>query len=394
MRSSDCRTAVFLIFCCSTISAADPGQYEIARPGYHYQFPRDHFNHAAYKTEWWYYTGNLSAKDGRRFGFELTFFRQALDRQKERRDAKPGVWDIPDVYFAHFTVSDLDGKRFFQAERLNRPGAGIAGADLAQARVWNGNWQAQWQLDSSHPGGFHAQTLQAIAEKFSIRLSLSSDKPPVIHGVNGISQKAEGAGHASHYISLTRLRTSGVIEIEGQRFEVGGLAWMDHEFFTNQLAADQAGWDWFSLQLDDGSELMLYRMRQKDGTAGRWSHGTFIEARRDARIEVRGDASTDARGAARGLSASEFQLSPGPSWTSPRTGARYPVAWRISVPALRLELTLNTRLESQELTSTSDISPSYWEGAIEVTGTRAGRPIAGRGYLEMTGYAKPLQLSQ
>lgn len=376
MRSKP-RLAAILLLLCGAIVAAGPGRYEIARPGYHYQFPRDHFNHAAYKTEWWYYTGNLAAKDGRRFGFELTFFRQAL-----RRDGKPGVWEFPDVYLAHFTVSDLDGQRFFQTERLNRPGPGIAGVDLKQARVWNGNWQAQWQLDASQPGGFRAQTLQAIADKFSIRLSLSSEKPPVIHGVNGISKKAEGAGQASHYISLTRLRTTGSIEIEGQGFDVTGSSWMDHEFFTNQLAADQAGWDWFSLQFDDGSELMLYRLRQKDGTAGRWSHGTFIEARSAARI--------DARGATRALSAGEFQLVPGENWTSPRTGTRYPVAWRIAVPALHLDLTLKTRLESQELTSTSDISPSYWEGATEVTGTRAGKPIAGRGYLEMTGYAKPL----
>ncbi len=367
------RMATIALLLCATFSGAEPGQFQIARPGYRFQFPRDHFNHAAFKTEWWYYTGNLAAQDGRRFGFELTFFRQAL-----RRDSKPGAWEVPDVYLAHFTVSDLDGKHFYQSERLNRPGPGIAGADLAQARVWNGNWQAQWQLDPSQPGGFRAQTLQAIAENYSIRLSLVSDKAPVIHGVNGISQKAEGAGHASHYISLTRLRTAGSIEIEGQRFEVSGLSWMDHEFFTNSLAPDQAGWDWFSLQFDDGSELMLYRMRQKDGTAGRWSHGTFI----------------DARGGARALSAGEFQLVPGANWSSPRTGARYPLAWRIAAPSLRLNLSLTTRLESQELTSDSDISPSYWEGAIVVAGTRAGKPIAGRGYLEMTGYAKPLQLGR
>ncbi len=376
MRSSQCLATVVLLLC-ATVSGAEPEQFQIAKPGYRFQFPRDHFNHAAFKTEWWYYTGNLATSDGRRFGFELTFFRQALGR-----NGRPGVWEVPDVYLAHFTVSDLDGRRFYQRERLNRPGPGIAGADLAAdgnyARVWNGNWQSQWQLDPSQHGGFRSQTLQGIADKFSIRLSLVSDKPPVIHGVNGISQKAEGAGHASHYISLTRMRTTGSIEIEGKRFEVSGLSWMDHEFFTNSLAADQAGWDWFSLQLDDGSELMLYRMRQKDGAAGRWSHGTLVNS----------------NGGTRALPSPEFQLSPGATWTSPRTGARYPVAWRIAVPSLRLDLSLTTRLDSQELSSSSDISPSYWEGAIEVTGTRAGKPIAGRGYLEMTGYSKPLELGR
>jgi predicted secreted hydrolase len=367
------RSMGILLLLATVNHAADPAQYQVAKPGYHYQFPRDHFNHPAFKTEWWYYTGNLATKDGRHFGFELTFFRQAI-----RRDSKPGVWAVPDVYLAHFTVSDLAGHRFLQTERLNRPGDGLAGADLAQARVWNGNWQAQWQLGPGQPGGFRAQTLQAIAEKFSVRLRLTSEKPPVLHGTNGVSQKAEGAGHASHYISLTRLQTSGSLEIGGQRFEVAGLSWMDHEFFTNQLAADQAGWDWFSLQLEDGSELMLYRLRQKDGTASRWSHGTFV----------------DAQGRSRGLSASEFQLTPGATWTSLHTGARYPVIWRIAVPVLSLDLSLQTRLEPQELTSGSELSPSYWEGAIEVAGTHRGKPIAGRGYLEMTGYDKPLDLDR
>ena len=374
MRSSArqaARLSCSLALVCGVAGAADPAQYELARPGYRYQFPRDHFNHPAFQTEWWYYTGNLTAPDGRRFGYELTFFRQAI-----QRGGKPGVWEVPDVYLAHFTVSDLNAGRFHQAERLNRPGPGLAGADLKQARVWNGNWQAQWQFDPSTPGGFRAQALQAITEKFSIRLSLTSDKPPVVHGTNGVSQKADGEGHASHYVSLTRLKTSGSIDIEGRRFDVAGLTWMDHEFFTNQLAADQAGWDWFSLQLDDGSELMLYRLRQKDGNAGRWSHGSFV----------------DAHGTVRALDATEFQLTPGATWASQRTGAHYPVAWRIAVPGLGLNLSLLTRLEAQEVTGGGDISPSYWEGAVEVTGTRGGKPSAGRGYLEMTGYAKPLQL--
>ena len=367
------RVTAIVLLMAGAMSGSDPSTYEIAKPGYHYQFPRDYFDHGAFQTEWWYYTGNLASPDGRRFGFELTFFRQG-----QERPGRPGVWELPDVYLAHFAVSDLDGGRFFQTERLNRPGPGIAGADSAQARVWNGNWQAQWQLDAAKPGGFAVQTLQAIANKFSIRLSLSSERAPVIHGLNGVSQKADGAGHASHYVSLTRLKTSGSIEVEGQRFAVSGLSWMDHEFFTSQLAADQAGWDWFSIQLDDGSDLMLYRLRQKDGSAGRWSHGTLI----------------DAHGAARALSASDFQLTPGASWKSPRTGARYPVSWSLAVPSLQLELVSKTRLDSQELISASDVSPSYWEGAIEVAGTRQGRPIVGRGYLEMTGYAQPLDLNR
>jgi predicted secreted hydrolase len=376
MRNNAVRPLIFLLLAAVLCGAADPVQYQLAKPGYRYQFPRDHFNHPSFKTEWWYYTGNLATKDGRRFGYELTFFRQAIRR--DGAAAHAGVWEVPDVYLAHFTVSDLAGQRFFQSERLNRPGAGLAGADLSQARVWNGNWQSQWRLDPAQPAGFRAQTLQAFAAKIAIRLNLTSEKPPVVHGENGVSQKADGAGHASHYVSLTRLQTSGSLEIEGRSFEVAGLSWMDHEFFTNQLAVDQAGWDWFSLQFDDGSELMLYRLRQKDGQASRWSHGTYV----------------DAHGASRALSSAEFQLSPGNTWTSPGTGAHYPIAWQIEAPALKLNLSLRTRLASQELTSRSDVSPSYWEGAIEVTGTRGGKPVTGRGYLEMTGYQKALELNR
>ena len=184
------------------LNAADP--YRVAVPGYRYEFPRDHFNHPDFQTEWWYYTGNLRTADGRRFGFELTFFRAAVDRRLE----PAAVWDVRDVWMAHLALSDIDGNRFLHTERLNRSGAGIAGADLAQSRVWNGNWQTKWNGNS--------QPLTAVDEKFSFELTLKTDKPPVIHGKTGVSQKAEGLGNASHYISFTRLFSSGTIVLEGK----------------------------------------------------------------------------------------------------------------------------------------------------------------------------------
>ena len=217
--------------------------FQPALPGYKYEFPRDCFNHPEYRTEWWYYTGNVHTTQGRRFGFELTFFRQGIDR-----DRKAGnVWDVRDVWLAHLALSDIDGKRFFHTERLNRSGPGLAGSDETQARVWNGNWQAGWSPD----GG---ERLQAVAEQFQFDLALRPLKAPVIHGVGGINQKSEGSGHASHYFSQTRLETHGELSIEGTVYTVDGLAWMDHEFFTEQMAANLSGWDWFSLQLDDRSE--------------------------------------------------------------------------------------------------------------------------------------------
>ena len=242
------------------------GQYRVALPGYRYEFPRDHFSHPDFQTEWWYYTGNLKSAEGHQFGFELTFFRQAVSRDPERIAA----WDVKDIYLAHLALSDLDGGKFYHAERTNRSGPGIAGASEAGRRIWNGNWQILW--DGSE------QKLQAIQEQFQLHLTLHSEKPPVIHGVNGVSQKAEGEGHASHYISLTRVTTSGSIELDGKKFEVSGTSWMDHEFFTHELSSGQIGWDWLSLQLADNTELMIFHIRRRDGSVDPHSAGTYVDA--------------------------------------------------------------------------------------------------------------------
>ena len=279
---------------------------------------------------------------------------------------------------AHLALSDIDGGHFFHTERLNRSGRGIAGADLERASVWNGNWQASWRLDPHAPGGVASQTLDAVADQFSFDLSLRSDKPPVIHGQNGVSQKAAGPGRASHYISFTRLLTSGTVTLDGQKFAVEGLSWMDHEFFTHQLEPNQSGWDWLSLQLDDGGDLMLFRLRRKDGTIDPYSAGTYI----------------DFRGHATPLTEADFSLTPGKTWSSPTTGGRYPIEWTIQVPSLQLELALSTRLPQQELTGNTRTAPPYWEGAIECSGTRNSRPMKAVGYLEMTGYTGAPPLSE
>ncbi len=367
-------SAALVVSLALQLCAATGEPFRVAAPGYRYAFPRDHFNHPEFQTEWWYYTGNLRTPEGRRFGFELTFFRQGVDRKA----TPPEVWEVRDLWLAHLALSDLDGGRFLHTERLNRSGAGIAGADQGQARVWNGNWQAQWNLDPHSPGGMASQQLQAVADTFEFELAMKTVKPPVIHGENGISQKSEGPGRASHYISFTRLLTTGVIVIEGRRFKVDGESWMDHEFFTHQLASNQSGWDWFSLQFTDGSEIMLFQLRRKDGAFDPFSAGTYV----------------DPEGRAIHLSARDFSLAPGKSWTSPNSGGRYPVEWSIRVPSLSLDASVATRLPQQELAGKARFAPTYWEGAIEVTATRKGQPLQGRGYLEMTGYAGPPPMAQ
>ena len=340
-------------------------QYRTALPGYRYEFPRDHFNHPDFQTEWWYYTGNLKSTDGRRFGFELTFFRQAVSRDP----AKTSAWEVQDLYLAHLALSDLDGGKFYHAERTNRSGPGIAAVNESLGRIWNGNWQIQWRGSD--------QELQAIDPRFQLHFALHPEKPPVIHGENGVSQKAEGLGRASHYISLTRLATSGVIELGNEKFAVGGISWMDHEFFTHQLEPSQTGWDWLSLQLEDHTEVMLFHIRRKDGSIDPYSAGTLV----------------DANGKTTHLRSADFTLQPsGEFWKSPLTGARYPIHWRVAIPKLSIELEAKTPLESQELTGKTKLAPNYWEGAIVLSGQRNSQSLNGAGYLEMTGYDRPVHL--
>ena len=320
--------------------------YREALPGYSYQFPRDHFEHEDFRTEWWYYTGNVSGPKGERFGFELVFFRQGDPQSDPRAGSNKSVWAVQDVYLAHAALTDGKGKRFSFDERINRAGPGVAGASFEQRRIWNGNWSVKWVAEK--------QTLDAVSDKFRFHLQLDPEKPFVIQGENGVSQKGQGAGQASHYISFPLLAVSG--NING--LPVTGRAWMDHEWFTEQLAPDQVGWDWFSIQLDNKTELMLFDLRHKDGSVDAHSSGTFV----------------DADGTAHHLRHEDFSLQP------LALNGKYPVAWRVRVPSLNIDITSKAVLADQELRAKQG-GPSYWEGAVDYTGTHTGV-----GYVEMTGY--------
>ena len=331
--------------------------FRMAAPGYRYEFPRDHFDHPDFRTEWWYYTGNVAARDGHRYGFELVFFREG-----ERRGpaANQSAWRVDDLYMAHLALTDIDGRRFRYARRLNRAGPGIAGASLEKARIWNGNWQAVWDRQSN------IQTLTAVASGIRLDLRLTPQKPAVIEGENGLSRKSGGAGKASYYISFPRLAVEGTVNGNS----VTGTAWMDHEWFSFQLDDWQQGWDWFSIQLDDRTEIMLLALRRTDGAIDPYSSGTFI----------------DSAGRATHLSRADFDLHPTGYWTSPKTGARYPTQWHIAVPSRHLSLECAAALPDQELVAEEAVGPNYWEGAVTYSGTTRGV-----GYLEMTGYDKPLR---
>ncbi len=350
------RTALSLLgFCCLLAAGVE---YRQALPGYRYQFPRDHFDHPDFRTEWWYYTGNVHARDGHRYGFELVFFRQGEHRGPADN---PSVWRIDDLYLAHLALTDIDGKRFLSSERLNRAGPGIAGISFDQGRIWNGNWESKWDIRSG------VQTLSAVAEGIRFKLRLSPRKPPVIQGENGVSQKAAGPGKASYYVSFSRLAVEGMVNGAA----VSGAAWMDHEWFTHQLEPDQVGWDWFSAQLENNTELMLFQLRHRDGSADPYSAGTYVAADGRTTHLKRGD----------------FQLQPLSFWKSPATGARSPIRWRITIPSLRIALECTAAFAGQELLSKEGSIPSYWEGAVNYSGTSSGV-----GYLEMTGYSEPMRL--
>ena len=352
------------------MAPAQTGQ--IAVPGYQYKFPRDYFDHPNFETEWWYYTGNLHAPDGHRYGFELTFFRRAVHLATPTAESEDATWKPDQLYLAHLALSDIDGGSFYHTERLNRAGPGLAGISLNQQRYWNGNWDVHW---SSLTTG--EQQLQAVCDRFTLTLNLKPQKPIVLHGQAGIVRKGPEPGQSSHYISFTRIAAQGRLERNASSTPLTGLAWMDHEFFTEPPRSGVTGWDWFAIQLDNAEELMLYRLRDAAGNETPYSSGTYV----------------DARGKTRFLDVAQFSLQPGETWRSPDTGARYPIAWTIDVPSLDLHLSERTNLKNQELFTKGSISPVYWEGAVTYTGQMRGNAVNGVGYLEMTGYEKEVGLT-
>ncbi len=340
----------------------NPMGWREATPGYQYTFPRDHGSHPDYRTEWWYYTGNVQTREGRTFGYQLTFFRTGITPQPLLESR----WAVRDLYMAHWAISDLEEEQFLFFDRLNRAGVGWAGAATDRYRVWNEDWEARLE-DSMH-------RLQAREGDYALDLRLAPVKAAVIHGDNGISRKGAAAINASHYYSLTRLQATGTITVAGKVFEVAGLSWMDHEFGTSFLVAEQIGWDWFSIQLDDGRELMVFRIRRADGSIDEHSSGTLIEI----------------DGRAIHLPLGELRLAPGDEWQSPTSGARYPVVWQIEAPRYDLHLQVRAAFAAQELETNESTGVTYWEGSIRVEGitNESGkRSTSGRGYLEMTGYS-------
>lgn len=323
-----------------------------------FTFPIDHGPHPRFRTEWWYFTGNLHTTSGRRFGYQLTFFRSALTPAPVSRTSR---WGTNDIFMAHFTITDVQGKRFHSFERISRAALGLAGAGGIPLAIHLEDWSAV---------GFSGKSLdtelKASSEGKAIRLRLKADGPVMLNGDRGLSRKGREPGNASYYYSIPRLATSGTIRVDGEEFDVAGLSWLDREWGTTSLEQSQAGWDWFGLQLDDGRALMFYRLRQKDGSTDPVSAGTLLQV----------------DGTMRSLAAADLQLEIGAWWRSPKSGSRYPAHWRIRLPSEGLDLEVVPLLADQELNATT---VRYWEGAVVVRDVKSGSS-RGSGYVELTGY--------
>ena len=335
-----------------------------------FSFPADYGPHPEYRIEWWYYVGNLDTDAGRHFGYQLTFFRMALTSKPVERKS---TWRTNQVYMAHFALTDVENRRFYAFERKSRGAVGLAGASATPFSVWVENWSAvdgsklphsQQDISSAEGDRIH---LSAVEDEVAIDLILERGKPPVLVGDKGMSQKSRDVGNASYYYSLTRMPTHGTIRVEGKTFQVRGASWLDREWGSGFLAKDQAGWNWFGLQLSDGREVMFYVLRQLDGSASPFSRGLIVSA----------------NGAIRPLALDDVHIDVLDHWQNPVGGIRYPSRWRLQIPSEQLMLVIDPYLANQELNLSIG---RYWEGAVRISGTSNGQSINGNGYVELTGF--------
>jgi predicted secreted hydrolase len=339
---------------------ADDGFARATQPR-EFVFPADHGSHPEFRTEWWYFTGNLATPEGRHFGFELTFFRYALAPATSRQQGA-SAWRADQVWMAHFAITDTQGKRFVARERLTREALGLAGASVEPLKIWVEDWEVSGE---SHDDALGVR-LAAHDDDIALSLSLESTVPHVAQGDHGLDVKGAGRGNASLYYSVPRLAANGEVSIDGETFDVTGVAWLDREWSTSSLEPGTVGWDWFALRLSDGSNLMFYRLRTTAGDASPYSGGTLVSA----------------DGMRTRLEADDVSLTVLDQWTSRATGVRYPVSWRLVVPGSGIELDIEPYLVNQELA----LSVRYWEGAVHADGRGPLGSLSAEGYLELAGY--------
>jgi predicted secreted hydrolase len=321
-------------------------------------FPADHGAHPELRTEWWYITGEARAGQ-RRFGFQVTFFRTRVDATQQMHSA----FAARQLVFAHAAVTDVEGGKLWHDQRIARAGFGIAEAATADARLRLRVWSLVRDGEVWHA--------RVPASDFRLDLRCTPTQPVLLQGRAGLSRKGPREAQASYYYSLPQLAVAGTLGLRGRDFAVTGRAWLDHEWSEELLDPQAVGWDWIGMNLDDGSALTAFRLRTADGTT-LWDGGFFRDARGGLRIAQRG----------------ETELRPLRRWTSPRSGASYPVEWSLHTPAGNY--TVRAVLADQELDSRGSTGAIYWEGLSDLLDAQGRR--VGSGYLEMTGYAGRLRM--
>ncbi len=348
----------------------------IAEDGYDYlsvtgpcnlEFPRDHGPHPGYRTEWWYYTGNLASGDGNRYGFQFTIFRTQISPPgyEQNWPLNASAWRTQQLYLGHAAIADISGRQHLQQERIARAALGLARGSQNDGHtdIQVNDWSLQITADS--------HVLKVIADEFAYELTLIPDKPPVLHGNAGYSRKGSAPERASCYYSFTRSSVSGTVYLAGQPLSVQGAGWMDHEFSTAALEPGLSGWDWFSLQLSDNTEIMFFLLREDDGKINPASSGSFV----------------DAFGAIHHLVKEDFKVDVLKTWKSPQSKAVYPAQWRVQIHPLSIDLTITPNLPDQEMQALRSTGVTYWEGSVILKGSKQELPINGQGYVELTGYA-------
>ncbi len=342
-----------------------------ARPGYDWSFPRDHYTHRGYRNEWWYFTGRLACtgEPERTYGYQFTIFRIGVLTDRPELDS---AWATAGLLMGHAAITDLPGGTHRFSETLYREMPMLAGFGTEPDPViaWTrpppgtgGEWTLKWN------GRAFDFTMNDAARAMSFALTTRPLKPLVFEGPGGYSRKGGSEAGASLYYSFTRLATEGRLSLDGRTCDVNGVSWMDKEFGTSQLAGDQVGWDWFSVRLSDGRDLMLYALRRPDGT-----------------VDARSATLVAADGAVSWLADAEWSVEPTGRWTSGTTGAVYPAGWRVSIPSAGIDLVLAPLVADQENRSSLVRGVVYWEGAVSAK-SPSGREI-GEGYVELTGYGE------
>ncbi len=347
-----------------------------------FTFPEDHGPHPGFRTEWWYYTGNLRNREGREFGYQFTIFRNLLNPPGKYETERASNWASNDLMLGHVAIIDIENETHYYEERRSRSALGLAGAQSPPFRVWLEDWVAEYsgkeqENQSGATTNMHGTSegstpmqLRAATDKAGFELTLTPEKPLVMHGDRGFDRKGPDSGQATFYLAFTRMATEGTLYLHNDTFRVEGLSWMDHEWSTSALAENQAGWDWFSIQLNNGYDLMFYEIRTDDGKISPYTTATLVTPEGETRHYTHGD----------------LELTPRETWTSTYSKGEYPVKWDFSLPAEDIELTIQTRFPDQEM----QLSVLYYEGAIIGNGTHAGNSVEGSGFVEMTGYGDNL----